>query len=87
VIIEGMKLGKVVVGADRGSVPELIQNGVTGLIYRHSDPDSLADVLARVIDTPDDYARMAREASRTASEKFSLPRFGHDLARTIDGAL
>jgi glycosyltransferase involved in cell wall biosynthesis len=42
VTVEAMKLGKPVIGADNAGTAELIQDGVTGLLYRPGDAEDLA---------------------------------------------
>ena len=50
VVIEFLASGLAVVGADRGSIPELLDNGRYGLLYdKENGPVSLADSLERLI--------------------------------------
>jgi glycosyltransferase involved in cell wall biosynthesis len=37
---------------DRGAHQELVQDGVSGFLYRKGDPDSLAGLLRRLVDNP-----------------------------------
>jgi len=65
VMVEAMACGTPVVALSRGSVPEVVVDGVTGFVVHH--PDELAGAL-RLVDTLD------REACRRhVQEHFDLP--------------
>ncbi len=55
-----------------GGVPELIEDGVTGLLAPPGDAKSLADALQRLLTNPDLAAQMGIAARRRAERKFSL---------------
>jgi glycosyltransferase involved in cell wall biosynthesis len=48
-VIEAMALGKPVVTTTVGSIPDLVEDGVTGLLVAPRDPDALADCLVRLV--------------------------------------
>jgi len=71
----------VVTGDDVASQnPEIeaLEPGVNGLVYRAGDAASLAASLREIIEEPSRRERMAREAHRTATERFTL-------ANMVDG--
>jgi len=47
-VMEACALGRVVIGANIGGIPELIRSGETGFVFTSGSVDSLVDVLARV---------------------------------------
>ena len=47
-VMEASALGKAVIGARIGGIPELIREGETGLLFDSGDLESLTDVLCRV---------------------------------------
>jgi glycosyltransferase involved in cell wall biosynthesis len=49
-VIEGMAAGKPVVGTDVGGIPEIIEDGVTGLVVPPASPDKLAEAILRILD-------------------------------------
>lgn len=51
-VLEAQLAGVVAVVPDTGGSAELVEDGVTGLIYRADDPVDLAGALRRLIDTP-----------------------------------
>ncbi|MFM9996345.1 MAG: glycosyltransferase [Phycisphaerales bacterium] len=52
VVLEAMSLGRCVVGADTGGIPEIIRDGRDGLLFRGGDAGSLAEVLRRATGDP-----------------------------------
>lgn len=65
----------VVTGDDKarhGPEIEALRHEENGLFFRHGDPGSLADALARLLDEPDLRRRLARGAHRTAHEEFTI---------------
>lgn len=70
-VYESMALGKPVVGADIGGIPELVQDGVTGLLFRAGDAADLAAKLRQLMDAPDAARRWGEEARRIAKREFA----------------
>jgi glycosyltransferase involved in cell wall biosynthesis len=51
-VVQAMMAGKPVVATDTGGTPELVRDGVTGLLVPPASPDRLADALERVVRDP-----------------------------------
>ena len=67
-ILEAMALSRPVVASDVGGIPEMIQDGVTGLLVEHDNPVALAEAVVRLLkDRP--YAE-------------TIARAGHDLVHS-----
>lgn len=84
VLVEAMALGKPVVASAVGGVPELIEDGRSGLLVRPGDADALAAAIARVLDDPALAARLGaagRERAEDFSEERTAELFGSLLAR------
>jgi glycosyltransferase involved in cell wall biosynthesis len=80
--LEAHALGKPVVGADIGGIPELVREGETGYLFPSGDVEGLRVAPRRMRDLPDrDVQAMGSEARRFAAECFSA-RF--DLERMLD---
>lgn len=52
VVIEGMAAGKPVIATDGGALPEIVQNGETGLLVPPAAPDALADAIRTLLADP-----------------------------------
>jgi glycosyltransferase involved in cell wall biosynthesis len=64
VVLEGMGLGAAVISADCPSGPsDMIEDGVNGRLIPVDDVDKLAEVMAELISSPDERARLGHAAS------------------------
>lgn len=70
VAVEAMAAGVAPVAPDRGSFPELIDDGGTGALYAADSPASLARVLAEVADAPDRFTELGRRARAAYEQRF-----------------
>ncbi|CAG0969301.1 Alpha-D-kanosaminyltransferase [Phycisphaerales bacterium] len=69
--VEAMSAGACVVVSDGGSLPEIVEDGVSGVVTRAGDAESLADGIARVLADAGMRERLgagARERARLLSE-------------------
>jgi glycosyltransferase involved in cell wall biosynthesis len=60
--LEAMALGKICIGSDVGGLTELIQDGVTGVVFRADDARDLATCIMALLDDPERRARLRRAA-------------------------
>ena len=67
-VLESMAMGKAVIGANMGGIPEQIEHGVNGYLFNHKDVSALSDYIKQLADIPELRAAMGREA-RTRVEK------------------
>lgn len=67
---EAMAMGKPVIAARRGLLPELVRDGETGLIVDDT-PENLAAAMVRLATDPDLRARLGRAAREDALRRFS----------------
>jgi glycosyltransferase involved in cell wall biosynthesis len=75
VIVEAMRAGVAVVATRHGAAPELIDDGVTGLLVPPGDAAALADAIAALLDDPRRRRRLATAARVAARERFTVARF------------
>jgi colanic acid/amylovoran biosynthesis glycosyltransferase len=68
VLIEALACGLPAVTTRLSGIPELVIDGVTGVLAEPGDPDALAAALERVLDDPDAARRWA-EAGRARVER------------------
>ena len=72
VLIEAMALGTPVVSTRVSGIPELIRDGVNGMLAEPNDPESLAAALRKVLDSPQTAGRLAFKARETVVRDFDL---------------
>jgi glycosyltransferase involved in cell wall biosynthesis len=71
-ILEAMAVGKSVIGANIGGIPELISDGVTGFLFEPGNEDDLRNRLMRLMTQPTLRAEFGRAARIRAEKQFSL---------------
>ena len=82
--LEAMAAGRPVVGSAVGGIPEMIEDGATGLLVPPSDPAALADAIDRLVQRPALRASMAAAARRRALDVFSVEAHGRKLQAKYD---
>jgi glycosyltransferase involved in cell wall biosynthesis len=87
VILEAMAHGKPVVATAVDGVPEVIEDGVTGLLFPHEDHSLLAEHLLGLIGDPKRARSLASAAQEELATRFSPRRFAADLAGLYREAL
>ena len=75
--LEAMAQGRLVAASDVGGHRELIENGITGTLFRPDDPAALAEALSRLANRRDDWDSI-RAAAR------DHVRMHHDWARNVE---
>jgi alpha-maltose-1-phosphate synthase len=69
--LEAMACSTAVVASRVGGIPEVVEDGVTGLLVPPDDPASLADALNALLLDPARAAAMGRAGRRRAVDEFS----------------
>ena len=71
-ILEAYALGKPVIGADIGGIPELVKEGETGFLFPSGDVEGLRAAIERMRDLPaGEVAAMGAGARRFVAERFT----------------
>ena len=71
-LMEAMAAGVPVVATRLSGIPELVQDGVTGLLVEPHDPVALAAALERLLADDALAAELARNARALVQRSFSL---------------
>lgn len=72
VVVEGMATGVPVIGSTTGGIPEIIRDGVDGLLVRPRDVATSAAAAGDLLDNPERRARLSREGAARAREVFTV---------------
>ncbi len=78
-IIEAMAAGRSVVATRVGGVPDVVQDGVTGLLVPPEDPGAIGDAVVRLLRSPDERRRLGLEARRHVHPRFTATRLAADM--------
>lgn len=71
-VLEYMEAGKPVVATRVGGVPDIVDDGVTGLLVDRQDPDRLAGAIAELLDDRARATAMGRAGRERRRSEFSL---------------
>ena len=77
-IVEAMAAGCAVVATRVGGVPEVVRDGVDGLLVEPEEPEALAQALRYLLASPDALARMRRAARRRYETSFTSRRMASE---------
>ncbi|MBL6750788.1 MAG: glycosyltransferase family 4 protein [Nevskia sp.] len=75
VALEAAQMGRPVIATRTGGLPEVVQDGITGLLVPPDDPAALAEAIALLIGDAQRMARMAAAASAHAGTAHNFSRF------------
>lgn len=85
VLMEALALNVPVVASRVAGVPELVEDGVTGLLITPADWPGFAAALSRLEAEPGLRAKLAREGQQRVGEEFSYPAAAEPMAGLLMG--
>jgi glycosyltransferase involved in cell wall biosynthesis len=85
VLIEAMAAGVPVVASHLSGIPELVEDGVTGLTVPPGDPDAIAAAIERLLADPGLAASYARAGRARIEAEFDLDRNAARLSALFEG--
>jgi len=80
-VMEAMAMGTPVLGPRVTGLPELIEEGVSGLLADPRRPEEFAERMARLLDDPERAAAMARNARARIERDYDMRANARALAR------
>jgi glycosyltransferase involved in cell wall biosynthesis len=81
VVLEASSRGRAVVATRAGGLPELVEDGVTGLLVEPDDPSALAEAVATLLADPARAGAMGREARRRVEGRDPAREFAEGIRR------
>lgn len=86
VTIEAMLAGKTVVGARSGATPELIQDGINGLLYESGSASDLAMKLLFLHEHPELLEKFGANGKIWAAKHFTRERYAGEIINVLASA-
>ncbi len=81
VVTEGMAMERPVVSFRSGALPEIICDGVDGLLVEPKDSEAMGRAIAGLLSDPERRKEMGARARRTVIERFTPRRQAEDVER------
>ena len=78
-LIEAMAAGRAVVATRVGGVPDVVQDGLTGLLVSPRDAHALAEATLSLLQDPETRRRMGEAARRAVFPRFAAERLARDM--------
>jgi glycosyltransferase involved in cell wall biosynthesis len=79
VLVEAMAVGKPVIASRVGGIPEIVEDGVTGILVDPRDSRSLAKQIILLLQDPQRRLTMGRAGKRRVQEHFTRKRMNEQL--------
>ncbi|MEE9494418.1 MAG: glycosyltransferase [Gammaproteobacteria bacterium] len=80
-VLEAYALGKIVIGADIGGIPEMIEEGNTGYLFESGNMDQLSGIIEKVFAQSDsEIIDMGQAARDYVANKFTAQRYYQSMA-------
>jgi glycosyltransferase involved in cell wall biosynthesis len=74
-VMETLAIGKTVVGANIGGIPELVKNEKSGLTYKYDDVDELADKMKTLFDNKNLVNQYGENAKKQAKNEYGKEEY------------
>ncbi|KAA3616670.1 MAG: glycosyltransferase family 1 protein [Calditrichaeota bacterium] len=87
VILEAMQAGLPVVSTFEGSIPEIIDDGITGFLVSKNDTSALANKIEYLIKNKDESIAMGEAGKKKFYEKYTLEIFEKNILKVFDTIL
>jgi len=84
VLLEAMQAGLPVVTTRRASIPEIIQDGVNGLLVNEQDPADLAEKILRLANDPALREQMGRANRERFEREYTHEQYGQRMIGVFD---
>lgn len=79
IVIEAMAMAKPVVATNVGGVPEIVEDGKTGLLVLPGDSGAICQALQQLIEDQGMRDQMGREGRKRVEQMFSLEKHVHKI--------
>lgn len=86
-IIEAFALGKPVIGARIGGIPELVKDNETGLTFQPGNANDLRQKIKTLLDNPEQVIQMGKKARAFVEKELNPDKHYHQLMEIYQDAI
>ncbi|MBB3108565.1 glycosyltransferase involved in cell wall biosynthesis [Paenibacillus phyllosphaerae] len=87
VVIEAMSQGTPVIGTEAGGVPEIIRNGINGMMYPVSEYIKLSHLMSQLFNDPQLMKRLSDNGLLNAEQNFSIKQTAEKVENIYQNVL
>jgi glycosyltransferase involved in cell wall biosynthesis len=87
VLIEAMQYGKLVIATDTGGIPDVVEDGATGILVKPGDAVALAAAIRGAMNDPARVGRLAAAGREHATTEFSWDSIVGRLVEVYDAVV
>jgi glycosyltransferase involved in cell wall biosynthesis len=80
IYLEAMNYGKAVVGCRAGGIPDVVDDGVTGILVEPEAPQALAEAILRLVRSPELLHTMGEAGRRRLLDRFTYLHMARSFA-------
>ena len=85
--LEAMASARAVVATNVGGLPEIIEDGVSGLLVPPRDPEALSVAITRLLETPELRKQLGLAARASVERKFTWEQVANETSRAYERAI
>lgn len=83
-VMETLAIGKPVIGADIGGIPELVQNDRSGITYKYDDVNELADKMKELFYNEDLVKEFGNNAKEDANKLYGKEKYYSEIIKIYE---
>ena len=83
-VMETLAIGKPVIGADIGGIPELVQNDRSGIIYKYDDINELADKMKELFNNEELVKEFGNNAKEDANRLYGKEKYYSEIIKIYE---
>ncbi len=86
-VIETQAIGKAIIGANIGGIPEMVQDNVNGLIYEYDDINKLEDKMKNLFESPELADHFGKSAKNFALKEYRPEKYYEKIEKIYKNVL
>jgi len=83
-VMETLAIGKPVIGADIGGIPELVQNDRSGITYKYDDVNELADKMKKLFNNEELVKKFGDNAKEDANKLYGQENYYSEIIKIYE---
>ena len=87
VLLEAMQHALPIIATPVGAIPDIVEDGVTGILVPERDAECLADAMKRLMDAPELARQMGQNGEKLFLSKYMAKHFEKCLLNTIESVI